>query len=247
MIIAIENDKLTWYIALSVAFLFTACTGNSSDHGHTLELIGSDLSEWRTETGEWQVAGAVSMDPDSNKLLISEPGTGIILNGPAGKTVDLLSRQEFGDVAVHVEFMIPRESNSGVYFMARYEVQVFDSYGEDEVTYTDCGGIYQRWDENRDPKGFEGHAPGSNASRPPGEWQSFDVIFRAPEFDADGNKITSALFEKVVHNGVTIHENVTVYGPTRASTYDDEVATGPLMLQGDHGPVAYRNITITPL
>jgi sugar phosphate isomerase/epimerase len=144
--------------------------------------------------------------------------------------------------------MIPKGSNSGVYFMGRYEIQVYDSYGVEKGQYPgiECGGIYERWDNNRNPKGFEGHSPRVNASRAPGQWQTFDVIFRAPRFDKNGRKISNARFEKIVHNGVVVHEDVELTGPTRAGTYNDEKPTGPLMLQGDHGPVAYRNIWLEP-
>jgi sugar phosphate isomerase/epimerase len=132
--------------------------------------------------------------------------------------------------------------------MGRYEIQVFDSYGVKKSQYAgiECGGIYQRWDESKSPKGFEGHSPRVNASLPPGQWQTFDVIFRAPRFDDTGRKVANARFEKVVHNGVVVHADVELTGPTRASTYNDEKPKGPLMLQGDHGPVAYRNIRIEP-
>ncbi len=219
-----------------------------------IELIGSDFSSWSDKRGEWVVAGNVYADPKKNyKRLAWDAGTGAIvngngeINGKEGSTVNLYSKAEFGDVIAHVEFMVPRKSNSGVYFMGRYEVQVLDSWGIANPGFDDCGGIYQRWDGNREPHGFEGHGPRVNASLPPGVWQSFDVVFRAPRFDSDGKKIANARFDKVVHNGVVVHENVEVSGPTRAAGFKDEKATGQLMLQGDHGPVAYRNITIIPL
>ena len=93
-------------------------------------------------------------------------------------------------------------------------------------------------------KGFEGHGPKVNASLAPGKWQTFDVIFRAPRFDASGKKIANAKFVKVVHNGKVVHENVDLTGPTRAAMFGNENAVGPIMLQGDHGPVAYRSIRI---
>ncbi len=208
-------------------------------------MIGSDLSSWSDKRGEWLVAGNVYADPKkNNKRLAWDAGAGIIVNGVEGRTVNLYSKAEFGDVKAHIEFMVPRKSNSGVYFMGRYEVQVLESWGIAEPGFDDCGGIYQRWDGNRDPKGYEGHPPRVNASLPPGVWQSFDVVFRAPRFDSGGNKIANARFDKVVHNGVVVHENVEVTGPTRAAGFKDEKPTGQLMLQGDHGPVAYRNITI---
>jgi len=86
-----------------------------------------------------------------------------------------------------------------------------------------------------------------NASKAPGQWQSFHVWFRAPRFDAGGKKIENARFIKVIHNGVVVHENYEVGGRTRAHMEKPEAATGPLMIQGDHGPVAFRTIRIRPL
>jgi sugar phosphate isomerase/epimerase len=131
--------------------------------------------------------------------------------------------------------------------MGRYEIQVFDSWNKTSpYPGIECGGIYQRWDESKDPKGFEGHSPRVNASRAPGQWQTFDVVFRAPRFDSSGRKLSNARFETVVHNGVLVHEDIELTGPTRAGLYNNEKPTGPLMIQGDHGPVAYRNVRIEP-
>jgi HEAT repeat protein len=211
------------------------------------KLISGDFSAWRENTGAWQIVGDAGMNPDNEKKLSTAAGEGVIVNGPDGRTVDLFSRMEFGDVRAHIEFMVPSGSNSGVYFMGRYEIQILDSWGKERPTFSDCGGIYQRWDSSRSPKGYEGRPPRVNASRPPGEWQTFNVIFRAPRIDDNGKKTANARFEKVTHNGIVVHENAEVTGPTRAAAYDDEKPAGPLMLQGDHGPVAYRNIWIVPL
>jgi hypothetical protein len=191
-----------------------------------LLLSSNDLSSFR-QPGAWRVNADAILD-----------------NGEKGKTSNLITKDEWGDVEVHVEFRLPPKSNSGVYLMARYEVQILDSFGVKQPKSGDCGGIYQRWANG---KGFEGHAPRVNAAKPAGEWQSYDITFRAPRFDKDGKKTANACFVKVVHNGEVIHENVEVTGPTRSSTYNDEKPTGPLMLQGDHGPIAYRNLRIRPL
>lgn len=212
--------------------------------GERVELIGKDLSRWRGDTGQWAIVGEAGLDGADPKKLATKPGQGVLVNGPAGRTHNLLSKIEHGDCEAHIEFMVPRGSNSGVYFQGRYEIQVLDSFGVKDPTFGDCGGIYQRWANNR---GFEGRAPDKNASKAPGQWQTFDVVFRAPRFDAQGKKTANARFVRVVHNGVVVHENVEVTGPTRAATYNDEKPTGPLMLQGDHGPVAYRNIWIKPV
>ena len=209
-----------------------------------VSLVGGDLSKWRGDTGQWMICGGAKSDAADPGKLATTPGTGVLVNGPAGRTRNLLSKMEHGDVEAHVEFMVPKGSNSGVYFQGRYEIQVLDSWGVKELKHGDCGGIYQRWADGR---GFEGHAPRVNASKAPGQWQTFDVVFRAPRFDAAGKKTANAKFVKVVHNGTVVHENVEVTGPTRAAAFGDEKPAGPLMLQGDHGPVAYRNIRLRPL
>jgi hypothetical protein len=86
-----------------------------------------------------------------------------------------------------------------------------------------------------------------NASKPPGEWQKFVIDFRAPKFDESGKKIANARFVKVELNGQVLHENVEMKGPTPSGVTGKEAPEGPLMFQGDHGPVAYRNIRITPV
>jgi hypothetical protein len=93
----------------------------------------------------------------------------------------------------------------------------------------------------------EGTAPRVNAARPAGEWQTLDVTFRAPRFDSSGKKVRSAQFEKVVLNGQVIHEKVEVASPTGHVWRLKEVARGPILLQADHGPVAFRNIRVRAL
>jgi hypothetical protein len=205
---------------------------------------GNDLSGWRMPMGTWSAVENVVVDPANLKAFLAKPGAGVLLNSAGGKTVDALTEGEFGDCELRLEFCVPKGSNSGVYIMGRYEVQIFDSFGKKEVTSSDCGGIYERWKDNR---GYEGHAPKVNASRPPGEWQSFEITFHAPRFDASGRKIENARFVKVLLNGQVVQENVEVTGPTRSARFHDEKPVGPLMLQGDHGPVALRNIRLTPV
>ena len=230
--------------ALVAALFAGTLTSSAAD---VVELFnGKDLSGWRKPTGDWVVAKAVSLDPTNAERFIITPGEGIMVNGPKGKAKDFVTEKEFADAEIHVEFCIPKHSNSGVYLMGRYEIQIYDSYGVEKDKYPgiECGGIYGRWINE---KNVEGHSPRVNVSKAPGEWQSFDIMFRAPRFDASGKKIAEAVFVKVVHNGKTIHENVSMTGPTRGSTFTEEAAAGPIVIQGDHGPVAYRNLKITPL
>jgi hypothetical protein len=228
-------------VALWAGLLAATCGAAEPEK---IALVGEDLSAWSGDTGQWQIVADVKLDPADNSRFVTSPGTGVAVNGPTGRTRNLLSKYQHGDVEAHIEFGVPKGSNSGVYLQGRYEIQILDSWGVKSPKYGDCGGIYQRWEDGR---GFEGHPPRVNASRPPGQWQTFDCIFQAPRFDASGKKIANAKFVKVVHNGVVVHENVEVTGPTRAAAFTDEKPTGPLMLQGDHGPVAYRNVWLRPL
>jgi hypothetical protein len=213
-------------------------------------LTGRDVSGWHGRDKKlpftWFTTRGVRWEPVlSPKLLSGVPAPGgTILNGTGGKTVDLVTGQKFGDVELYLEFMVPQGSNSGVYLHSLYEIQVFDSWGVEHPKYSDAGGVYHRWINNQ---GVGGSAPAVNASRRPGDWQSFYIWFRAPRFDAGGKKIENARFIRVLHNGVKVQENVEVDGPTRSAMEIPEAALNPLMLQGDHGPVAYRNIYIRPL
>lgn len=196
----------------------------------------------------WKMVGDVSFDSIQGKAKISH-GTGILVNRPTkSDTGHLFTEMEHGDIELELEFMMAKGSNAGVYLQGRYEIQMFDSWGVENPSFSDCGGIYQRWDESRPDgkQGYEGKAPAHNASKPPGEWQQFKIIFLAPRFNRQGEKTANARFLKVVHNGVVIHENVEVTGPTRSAAFEDEEALGPLMIQGDHGRVAIRNVSFKP-
>jgi hypothetical protein len=204
-----------------------------------------NLSLFRPTGGNWRIASDVFYDLKGGVKSKITPGTGILVNDLSGKSKDhLLTVMEHGDIDVELEFMMDRNSNAGVYLQGRYEIQMFDSWGVVPVKSTDCGAIYERWDESRPEgfKGYEGHPPAQNVSKAPGLWQHLAIHFRAPRFNDKGEKIENARFVKVMYNGVTIHENVEVTGPTRAAIFEDEKPSGPLVIQGDHGPVAIRNI-----
>jgi hypothetical protein len=228
---------------LSISLGLTMCgvQVSAAEKSHSL-FNGRDLAGWKAPAGEWQAARGVSLDTSNTKRFSLEPGEGVLVNGAKGTTKNLLSEREHGDVEAHIEFVVPKDSNSGVYFMGRYEIQVLDSFGKKDLKSSDCGGVYASCSEPKPD--FKGRPPSVNASKAPGEWQSFDVVFRAPRFDASGQKTANARFIKVVHNGRVIHENVEVPRPTCSAQWLDEKGQGPLMLQGDHGPVAYRNLVL---
>jgi hypothetical protein len=209
---------------------------------------GKGLDAWKGKTDGWVVAGDAATNTDNPRLLIDKPGKGVLVNGPKGRAPDLLSKQDFGDVEVHVEFLIPKGSNSGVKLMGLYEIQICDSWGVKEPKGSDCGGIYPRAELTpRYHHIDKGVAPRVNAAKPAGEWQTLDIAFRAPRFDAQGKKTASARFLKVVLNGQVVHDDVEVATPTGHAWHKPEVAAGPLLLQGDHGPVAFRNVRVRPL
>jgi len=218
------------------------------DGWHPL-LNGRDLTGWHGDgkgANDWFTTTGVRWDRFGPTRLAArrEPG-GTILNGPQGRTVNLVTGEKFGDLELYLEFMLSKGSNSGVYLHGLYEVQIFDSYGSWEpMTTSDGGAIYHRWIDNQS---VGGSAPSRNASRRPGEWQSYQIWFRAPRFDSSGRKLENARFLRVLFNGLSVQDNVEVDGPTRAHMNHAEAAANPIMLQGDHGPVTFRNIYIRPL
>src|ERR1700679_2609796 len=174
---------LTMIVSCSIGLVATAFV-HGDDESAWIELIGEDgLGAWRKPTGDWMVAGDAGLEADNPKLLAAKPGRGTIINGKTGKTRNLLSSQDFGDLEAHFEFLVPKGSNSGVKFEGFYEIQIADSFGVKQPTGSHCGGIYPRAEML--PKYHhidDGTPPLLNAARPAGEWQSLDVTFRVPRF-----------------------------------------------------------------
>jgi hypothetical protein len=190
---------------------------------------GKDLSQWVSDKGNapapWRVADGV---------LIVAPGSG-----------GIHTKDGFGSAQLHIEWATPSEvkgdgqgrGNSGVFFMSTYEVQVLDSYQNKTYFHGQASAIYKQ------------HAPLVNASRKPGEWQTYDIVFEAPAFDGDGKLLKRAYFT-VFHNGVLTQNHVEVMGVTandKPPYYEAHAAKLPLALQ-DHGnPMRFRNIWIRNL
>lgn len=202
---------------------------------------GKDLSGWKAKSpdgkfGDWTVGTARLETSDPHQLHVDAGGHELI-NAAAGhgKSFDLFSDAHRGDATIELEVMVPEGSNSGIYVMGEYEVQVLDSWGhESNPTAGDMGAIY-------------GAAPPKNpVYKKPGDWSQYKIEFQAPKFDASGSKVANARFLKVTLNGAVIHENVEMNGPTPGGVDGKEKPAGPLMFQGNHGAVAFRNIKITP-
>ena len=252
-----------------IAVLGFAAASAQQSSVHTLSL--QDLNDFRPQAGNWQIVGDVTMNPTvdihqeekkeapegkkKNKKTKDTPaipppqavtfsqGKGVLLNMNDGTKKDnLVSTFEHGDVELELELMIPKGSNSGIYLQGRYEVQLLDSWGVLDAKYSDIGGIYRNW-EKEPGKIYMGKAPLSNPAKAPGLWQKMKISFRAPKFDSSGKKIANARFISVELNGVKIHDNLEVPLPTGGPLENNEKSAGPLMIQGDHGPVAFRNMS----
>jgi hypothetical protein len=206
-----------------------------------LPFDGQSLDNWATNAGSGQankwVVGRAKLSSNDPKQLENVGGTGQMINmSPEhGASQDIYSKAKFGDCRIELEVMVPKESNSGIYLMGEYEVQVLDSYGHEQMNNGDMGAIY------------DAAPPAINASKRPGEWQQYVIEWRAPKFGAGGKKVKDAEFLLVELNGKVLHKNVAMGGPTPGGLTGKEASEGPLMFQGNHGPVAYRNIVVTPL
>ena len=183
--------------------------------------------------------------PDGHPWKI-EDGAMVVIPTPApGKPCDQRTKRAFGDVQLHLEFRTPAKieskgqgrGNSGVFFMGLYELQVLDSYQNETYVNGQAGSIYKQ------------HPPLVNASRPPGEWQTYDAVFIAPRFAADGTLLSPARIT-AFHNGVLVQHDVVLTGPTEyrgQPKYKPHAAKLPLSLQDHRNPVAYRNIWVREL
>ena len=156
---------------------------------------------------------------------------------------DIVTKEKYTDCQLHVEFKVPYlpsrkgqgRGNSGVKLQGRYEVQILDSYGKETPDKGDCGGIYDQV------------PPLVNACKPPKEWQTYDITFRAPRVGADG-RITEPARVTVIQNGLVVQNNTSIAGPTGDHPYDREVdKPGPLLLQFHGSAVEFRNVWIMPL
>ncbi|WP_229203928.1 family 16 glycoside hydrolase [Dyadobacter alkalitolerans] len=210
----------------------------------------NDLSAFTTKSDNWKIVGNAAADISKENVLITTPGKGVLActheKGKYGNQYELISNFKHGDLDIELDFMLTKGSNSGIYLQGNYEVQLFDSWGKKTAKYNDNGGIYERWNDSKPEgeKGYEGYAPRFNVAKAPGLWQNIKISYQAPRFDANGKKTSNAVFLSIVLNGVTIHENVEVSGPTRGSLTGEDVAMGPIRIQGDHGSLAIKNIVI---
>ena len=231
----------------ALAFVTLLITvGVATAQSDKLKLLEDKLPAWKEPHGDWREVGGVEIDPKNLKKIVGKDGSGVWYNGPKGNAKNLYSKQKFADVELHLEFCIPKGSNSGIKFHGHYEIQILDSFGKKELTGEDCGGVYPRADviKGRYTHLDKGIAPKINACKAPGEWQTLDVTFLAPRFDKDGKKIKNAMIARATLNGQVIHDKQELLTPTGDRWKNAEMYEGPLMVQADHGPVAFRNMTV---
>lgn len=194
----------------------------------TVLFNGKELSNWESIKGgpaQWKVGDG---------YFEVAPGTG-----------DIRTKQPFGDAQLHVEWAAPNpprgedqdRGNSGVYLMSLYEVQVLDSYHSKTYADGQAAALYGQY------------PPLVNACRPPGEWQTYDIVYHGPRFDAAG-KVTRPMIVTVFHNGVLVQDHVRLTGPTehmKRPPYKKHAEQMPLRLQDHNHPVRFRNLWIREL
>ncbi|MBC8138681.1 MAG: DUF1080 domain-containing protein [Fibrella sp.] len=195
--------------------------------------------------GESGVRGMKTLQDNWYRRYSKEPANWKVDEGGVAtpQKSDLTSRQEFGDCYLHVEFRTPADKdgkpdghgNSGIGFQGRYEVQILGDAGKTPESHGSAALYSQK-------------ASVVNASKKNGEWQTYDIVFRAPRFDTDG-KVTEKPRVTVFHNGILVQNNNEFTGMTgiQYGEYKEMAKTGPLVLQGDHDAVQFRNVWIVPM
>lgn len=219
----------------------------------------NDLSAFASPASNWHIVGGARADLNRANSLVTDRGTSILVCSPPTKAptsnqdamkYNLTTNLQHGDVDLELDFMVAPQSKSAIYLQGRYAIELADNWSNrSSSTGGYNGAVLERWNEKQTAieNGFEGHPARQNASRAPGLWQHLKISFQAPRFNTNGSggvpqKTENAKILRVDLNGVTIHENVELPGPTRAAMVNNEVALGPLMFQGAYGAVAFKDI-----
>ncbi|RZK67668.1 MAG: DUF1080 domain-containing protein, partial [Pedobacter sp.] len=236
-------------VFLSILFVGLTQTGVLLGQSLKNNVSLNDLTEFKSPAKSWQIASSAHANLAVDNEITTAKGAGVLVNRVSKNKpgTDLYFNFEHGDLDLELDYMMAKGSNSGIYLQGRYEIQLLDSWGTLRPKASDNGGIYERWDESKPngKEGYEGYAPRQNVSKAPGLWQHLKVSFQAPRFDNAGMKIEDAKILYLWLNGILIQENIVLSGPTRGSFDTKESAKGPLRIQGDHGSVAFRNISYT--
>jgi 3-keto-disaccharide hydrolase len=204
---------------------------------------GKDFSGWKMDNPRqaevWKIVSSAELDPKDSANLATRgdgsEGHGLMfrVKHEEGYGANPYTEKTFADCEVHVEFMTPNHSNSGVYLMGQYEVQIYTDIGtpDNKLGLHNTGAIYIT------------SKPSTISLKPYGQWNTMDIVFQAPRFES-GKKVKNAKFISVIINGVKVQENVDTPKPTGGQLPGGEKPRGPLMLQGDHGCVAFRSVRV---
>lgn len=225
-----DKSKLTEVWSPIPAEVYSISDSTAPDDAVVL-FDGSDLSKWNAKWSKKKSGWKINKDGSVT----------VVFDGSGG----IETKENFGSVQLHIEWKTSEDtshknqnrSNSGVFLQNRYEIQILDSYKSPTYVNGQAGSVYKQ------------HIPLVNASRKPGEWQSYDIIFDAPKFDSNGIKVKSGYFT-VFHNGVLIHNHVEIYGTTENVGAPKNIAhgDGPISLQNHCcSQVSFRNIWVRKL
>ena len=225
-----DKSKLTEVWSPIPAEVYSISDSTAPDDAVVL-FDGSDLSKWNAKWSKKKSGWKINEDGSVT----------VVFDGSGG----IETKENFGSVQLHIEWKTSEDtshrnqnrSNSGVFLQNRYEIQILDSYKSPTYVNGQAGSVYKQ------------HIPLVNASRKPGEWQSYDIIFDAPKFDSNGIKVKSGYFT-VFHNGILIHNHVEIYGTTENVGAPKNIAhgDGPISLQNHCcSQVSFRNIWVRKL
>jgi len=202
----------------------------------------SNLDAFEKPGENWLIASDLTTDFNKSTAKFVS-GSGIVVNTPAKGATDLVSKVQLeGDVEVDFDFLTTKGSNSAVYIMGRYKIQLSDSWPETQNPLSKIGVIDVNKAENS--ISFHTEQPISNVGKAPGLWQHLKVKFKSPTFDSSGKKVDKASFAEVYLNGVLIHQSIALEGPSDGAIFNNESTKGPLIFQADENHVlAFRNIS----
>ena len=206
--------------------------------------FGRRVDQIFTPQKGWSKASKVEAN-DKNLIVKADGEATFFTNAALPKKAGYLSTVgQFGDCTVEAEFMIPKGSNSGIYLMGRYEIQILDSHGKDKVGYGDMGGVYRRWDNRRKPPDSK-ESPQNQRRQSAGSGSKWLSSFVLPAKE-DGTLLEKPRFVSVHLNGKLVQENVTLNGHTRSAQRTGWAAKDHIFIQGDHGPIAFRKFKVIP-
>ena len=210
------------YLLTGLVAILSCGLAVAQDDGWVDLFNGQDLTGWKL------------VNPDGKASWTAVDGILTNTSTHEATGTDLMTERTFTDFELHVEFRVPPGGNSGVYLQGRYEVQIADTASEQKPTMGHCGGIWATAD------------PLKQAAKPAGEWQAYDIVFVAARSDRDGN-VTAPAQATIFLNGELVQDKVECPQATGGHVDDRVNRPGPLMLQGNHSSIEYRNIRYTPL